>query len=96
VSDDDGGLLGSVLALAVPLRIAELLALSPPDRASRMALWQRESGQAIASHGDQILFRSKHRGETAEAFNHLARGLAVLAFAPGGVTFAGQHWQADG
>ncbi len=27
-----------------------------------------------------------------EVFNHLARGLAVLAFQPGGVTFAGLHW----
>lgn len=30
-----------------------------------------------------------------EVFNHLARGLAVLAFQPGGVTFAGMHWCAD-
>jgi hypothetical protein len=27
-----------------------------------------------------------------EVFNFLARGLAVLACQPGGVTFAGQHW----
>jgi hypothetical protein len=29
---------------------------------------------------------------TATTFNHLARGLAALAMAPGGVRFLGTHW----
>ena len=34
-------------------------------------------------------------GGTADTFNHLARGLAALAYQPGGVDFAGRHWCAD-
>jgi ribosome modulation factor len=41
--------------------------------------------QVVASKGDVILYRSKKRGETAEAFNALAEGIALLSFAPGGV-----------
>jgi hypothetical protein len=33
---------------------------------------------------------------TAEAFNRLAEGLAIAAFAPGGVTAFGQHWEMPG
>ena len=32
---------------------------------------------------------------TASTFNHLARGLAALAYCPGGVQFGGYHWCAD-
>lgn len=41
-----------------------------------------------------MLFRSKRKGETADAFNHLAEGIACLAFAPGGVRLFGSHWEA--
>jgi DNA-directed RNA polymerase specialized sigma24 family protein len=38
-----------------------------------------------------------HKGEggTADTFNHLARGLAALAFQPGGVRFNGTLWCAE-
>jgi hypothetical protein len=35
------------------------------------------------------LYGGKH---CAEAFNALARGLAALAYQPGGVKYAGLHW----
>jgi hypothetical protein len=54
----------------------------------------QECGQVVAEKGDIIQFRSKKKGETAEAFNRLAEGIAALAFAPGGVTFLGDHWEA--
>ena len=50
-------------------------------------------GQMIAEHGDNILFRSVKKGETAAAFNALAEGIAILSFAPGGITFMGDHWE---
>lgn len=83
-------LLTSTLACAVPLWIEQFRPLTDD---ARLAI-ARVSGQEIAEHGDIILYRSKKKGETAAAFNHLARGLAVLAFAPGGVTFAGLHFEA--
>jgi hypothetical protein len=30
---------------------------------------------------------------TAEAFNHLAEGVALGAFQPGGITIFGHHWE---
>lgn len=50
-------------------------------------------GQMIAEHGDNILFKSKKKGENAAAFNALAEALAILSFAPGGVTFLGLHFE---
>jgi hypothetical protein len=49
----------------------------------------------VAHHGDNILYRSKKKGESAKAFNALAKGLACLAFAPGGVNAFGGHWQTN-
>jgi hypothetical protein len=40
----------------------------------------------LASHGDNILYRSKTKGDTANAFNVLADSLARMSFIPGGVT----------
>jgi len=61
----------------------------------------RECAQVLASDGDKILYATPaKRGKdgtrtrgTAEAFNHLAEGLACLAFCPGGVTFLGEHFE---
>lgn len=85
-----GGLLPSALAAAVPLWIIEVRGYEQSVREERA----RICAQHIAEHGDVILFRSKRKGETAEAFNRLAEGLACLAFAPGGVKAFGQHWEA--
>jgi hypothetical protein len=80
------------LQAAVPLRIMELRRYS----AERLIELAREAGQHVASHGDDILFRSKKKGATAEAFNQLVTGLAAAALVvPGGITFAGCHWCDD-
>lgn len=83
-------LLTLTLSCAVPLWIEQFRVLNDDQRLEIA----RVSGQEIAEHGDIIQYRSKKKGETAAAFNHLARGLAVLAFAPGGVRFAGLHFEA--
>ena len=84
------GLLTSTLQLAVPLWIERL----------RTARWEYIQERAkvcsdfIGKHGDNILFRSKKKGDSATAFNHLAEGLACLSFCPGGVKIFGSHWEA--
>jgi hypothetical protein len=78
-----------LLAVAVPLRIAEVRRLPDGERA-RLA---REAAEHIASHGDDLMYRGR-KGAAAEAFNKLATGLAVLALQPGGVTFAGMQFEA--
>jgi len=66
----------------------------------------RSLGQFVATHGDRILYRSKggptrrHPGtepipnpSSAEAFNALAEGVALLTLiCPGGCDLFGRHW----
>jgi hypothetical protein len=78
------------LALAVPLRIWELRGRTPEQR---MTIAKR-CGQHVAEHGDSLMFGGK-KGRAAAAFNALAEGLAVAAYQPGGVSFAGRHWCTD-
>jgi hypothetical protein len=85
-------LLPTALSAAVPLWINDLFqrgGLTLED-------WQRlaDLGQLLAAHGDALLFHSPKEGETAQVFNALAEALALLAFLPGGVSFAGQHFDA--
>lgn len=44
----------------------------------------------LGQHGDVLQYLVK--GETAKAMHKLCEALAVLAFAPGGVKFAGQRF----
>ncbi len=79
------------LMLAVPLRIWELKRLTFEQRAETA----RRCAQIVAERGDDLMFGSKKSGRTAEVFNALATGLAVAAYQPGGVRFAGRHWCTD-
>ena len=82
-------LLRAALGAAIPLWVAEL----------RKRPWSEiqavvyECADIVTAKGDAILYRSKKKGETAVTFNALAKGLAALSFAPGGVTFLGDHYQ---
>ena len=89
-SDPTRELLVIALQAAVPLWIARLKGLPWPELQARAAA----ASQYVAEHGDVILFRGKKRGDTAQAFNALAEGIAICAFAPGGVTIFDQHWEA--
>lgn len=91
MSDSAKDVLVITLQAAVPLHIDKVRRLSAAER-SRLA---RSAADTVAAHGDNILFKSKKAGDTAHAFNELARGLAVLALQPGGVTFAGCHWEVE-
>jgi|SRR6266567_384926 len=87
--------LGVALGVAVPLWIAELQTLPASTRDSVRMQWARDAVEPITSRGDALQFGSKKRGEAADVFNHLARGLAAAAFQPGGITFAGMHFEAE-
>jgi hypothetical protein len=89
-NSDVAHLLGVALDCAVPMWILEIKAWRWSwEMIERRA---RICAQEVASKGDIIQYKSKG---TAEAFNRLAEGLACLAFAPGGVTFLGRHWQEE-
>lgn len=85
--DQAGDLLKISLSAAVPLWIQEMKGL-PWPQISKIA---GDAGSFIAAHGDALMYKTK--GTTRDAFNHLARGLAALSFVPGGVTFAGMHFE---
>lgn len=81
-------LLAPALQIAVPVEIRKLRRCPDKERQQLAS----ECGQVITEHGDDLLYASKKKGDTARAFNALAKGLAALAYQPGGVTFAGLHW----
>jgi len=83
-------LLQATLSVAVPLWIEELRKL-PESTRLQIA---HDAAQVIAEKGDIILYRSKKKGETAAAFNALAKGIAALAFIPGGVRIFDLHFEA--
>jgi hypothetical protein len=85
------------LGMTVPLYIEEMRDWSP-DRRVHTA---HELGEIVAfSQGAAALADPEargtaKRGELAKVFNAIARGLACLAYCPGGVVFAGNHWEAE-
>ena|SRR3990167_8501246 len=85
------GYLSSALEVAVPLHVMQLQARGGPsqeDVDSCAAI-----AELLGSKGDLLMFRGRKRGETADVFNALARGIAILSFCPGGVTLFGEHWE---
>jgi hypothetical protein len=84
-------LLAATLELAVPLCIADLRAAGGPREEDRERA--RRFADELASHGDELLYRSREKGGSAALFAELARALAVLAWQPGGVRFAGLRWE---
>lgn len=78
----------TMLAVAVPMWIERLRLLPSFADVQRIA---HESGLAIAEKGDVLQFGGKG---CKDAFNAVARGLACGAFAPGGVRYLGEHWEA--
>lgn len=78
-------LLVGLLTTAVAMAQQDLTRLSWCD-VERIA---REAAVTIGSHGDDLMYGGKH---CASTFAALARGLAAISFAPGGVRFLGEHW----
>ncbi len=84
-------LLALTLQVAVPLQILAIQGHDGPDRgdydrAKRLMV-------DLCEYGDELLYKSKTPGKTANLFNELAHGIAVLAFCPGGITIFGSHWK---
>jgi hypothetical protein len=84
-------LLADALEAMVPLFILELRTSTVGDR----LILAGHCGQQVASHGDDILYRSAKPGRSARAVTALAKGLACAAYQPGGVQFGHLHWCTD-
>jgi hypothetical protein len=77
------------LEASVPLWIEEMKKLSWDQRRELAS----ECSGIVAHQGDNILYRGAKKGQTATAFNALAKGLAICSFAPGGVKAFGLHFE---
>src|SRR4051812_29099235 len=87
--DANGALLCMMLSAAVPMWAHKLKTVPMSELIARGPML----ADVIGSKGDIIQFRSKKKGETAEAFNRLAEALAIMSFFPGGVKFCGDHYE---
>ena len=82
-------LLSVCLEAAVPIWQARLA----KDCGPTAETWQRCRDwvdDLIGPGGEDLLFRGK---KTAGLFNDLAYCIAVMSFAPGGITLFGTHWK---
>ena len=89
---ENPGLLADTLAMAVPLEIGRLREAGEDARdvlAQRLR-WPRDpEGRYALTGADAMLYGGKGAGP---AFAGFAVALALLAFAPGGVTFGALAW----
>jgi hypothetical protein len=84
--------LAIALSASVPLYIMELESRGGPNDEDLSSLL--DIALLLGEQGDKLLYRSDKHGETARIYNQTARAIAILAFAPGGITVFGQHWEA--
>jgi len=77
----------------VPLCMLQLESMSPDRRDAVRETWAHEATDIIAESADALTESRDHKA-SAKVLTAMARGLAAGAYAPGGVTFAGHHWQA--
>ena len=80
-------LIRTTLQAAVPLRIAELGHLTSADRGHLVR--QIDTHKL---HADDAMFGGRHTGD---GMRNNITALALLAYADGGVDFAGLHWCTD-
>lgn len=84
------------LGLTVPMWIEMMRGWHPDRRVSKghelVEIIAYEQG--IAALCDPEARGTAKRGERGKAFNAVAQGLACLAYCPGGIVFAGHHWEA--
>ena len=87
----------SLLGFAVPLWIDRMRFWRWEYRQQVAALCQEviSHHQGIAAICDTEARGTARKGDLALCFNAMAQGLALLAFCPGGIVFAGHHWEAQ-
>lgn len=85
----DDTLLTTSLLAAVPLHYHEM---GLPETLPRFMPECGKMADLLATKGDVLQFGGGKKGEAAQAFNALARGIAILSALPGGVDLFGLKW----
>jgi hypothetical protein len=82
-----------LLAAALPVAVRVAIDGHRGRPAAEVVARAHACARVLAAQGDALLFASPP-GLTASVFAALVEALAALALAPGGVTFAGTHYEA--
>lgn len=80
------------LSIAVPARIADIRKRGGPNDLDWETLHQIAGD--ICAYGDVLQFGSERNGQAADQMTGLAHALAIISFVPGGIRFAGMHFEA--
>lgn len=97
-ANDFDAITKACLGAAVPMWIDRMRRWLPREREERahahVELTAHSQGVAAIADREAALSSKLHRpGEMGLAFNAVAEGVAILAYCPGGVVFAGSHWE---
>lgn len=85
-------LLADSLSIAVPMAINEFYQF--PELVDEYALKLPSLGPVFSSRGDELIFKSSKKGETAKLFTQLAYAVAYLCIVnKSGVTIFGRHFK---
>jgi len=80
-------LLRDMLSMAVFFQIEQIRERGGPTPEDMKKA--QETSDILGEHGDILLYGGGKPGECADQFNRTAHAIAVLSFAPGGVTLFG-------
>lgn len=78
------------LYTAVPLWCREMRELGPEGREQELIRLQESD---LCLRMEYVLFRGPKKGDSARAFNDLAKAIAILSFCPGGVKVFGVRYE---
>jgi len=83
-------MLALMLEAAVPLQFIEL---GLPGALDQRLAEIGDINQIIAEKSEALMAQSGTKGEVADAFNAIAKGIAVLSCTPGGVDLFERRWE---
>ena len=85
-------ILGPMISAAVYFTIEQIRDRGGPNAEDMKKA--KATSEILAERGDILLFGGGKKGECADQFNRTAHAIAVLSFAPGGVTLFGIRFDA--
>ena len=88
----EGRSLPDALSAAVPLWMLRFQGYSAEERQEEIDRLNSE-GVDFCMRMEYVLHKGPKPGDSAKAFNDLAKTIALLSFAPGGVSAFGSYWE---
>ena len=89
-SSREGRYLPMALDAAVPLWVLQFQSYSEERRREEM---DRATADDLCLRLEYVLHKGPKKGDSARAFNDLARCIALASFFPGGIRLFGRHWE---